>query len=102
MNVQYISAQGLRMFTSGLNKTHISLKSSTASTSCYNWADVISELIIGPYFFDVFVIDESYLELLSHWLIPEFDNVGLVNSVICQQNRTPVHHAAHTCAFLNN
>jgi hypothetical protein len=48
------------------------------------WAGVSSELIIGPSFFHVSVTGESYLELLFHWLIPELDNVGLLNSVILQ------------------
>jgi hypothetical protein len=48
------------------------------------WAAVTSELIIGPHFFDVSVICEGYLELLSHWLIPEIDNVGLLDSIILQ------------------
>jgi hypothetical protein len=66
------------------------------------WAAVASELIIGPYFFDVSVTSESYLELLSHWLIPELDNVSLLNSVILQQDRSPAHYAANVHAFLNN
>jgi hypothetical protein len=45
------------------------------------WAEVTSGLIIGPCIFDVSVTGESYLELLSHWLIPETDNVGLLNSI---------------------
>jgi hypothetical protein len=63
---------------------------------------VHSELIIGPYFFDVSVIDESYLELLSHWLIPELDNVVLLSSVILQQDGAPTHYNAPVHAFLNN
>jgi hypothetical protein len=55
------------------------------------WAGVTSELIIGPYFFDVSVTNESYLELLSHWLIPELDNVGLLNSVILHQDGPTGH-----------
>jgi hypothetical protein len=66
------------------------------------WAAVTSELIIGPYFFDVSVISESYPELLFHWLIPELVNVGLLNSLILQQDRTPSHYAADVHAFLNN
>jgi hypothetical protein len=45
---------------------------------------------------------KSYLELLSNWLIPELDNVGLLNSVILQQDRATAHYAAGVCAFLNN
>jgi hypothetical protein len=60
------------------------------------WAAVTSELITGPYFFDVSVTDESYLELLSNWLIQAVDNVDLVKSVILQQNRAPDHYFACT------
>jgi hypothetical protein len=66
------------------------------------WAEVTSELITGPYFFDLSVTAESYLELLSHWLIPELDNVSLLNSVILQQDGTPAHYAANVHAFLNS
>jgi hypothetical protein len=58
------------------------------------WAGVTSELIIRPYLFDVFVTGEIYLDLLSHWLILELDNVGLLNSVILQQDMPPDHYAA--------
>jgi hypothetical protein len=57
------------------------------------WAGVTSELIIGPYFSDVFVTGESYLEL-----IPEPDNVALLTSVILQQDGAPTHLCcSHAC-----
>jgi hypothetical protein len=66
------------------------------------WAGVTSELIIRPYFFDVSVTNERYLELLSHWLITELDNVGLLDSVVLQHNEAPAHYAADVHAFLTN
>jgi hypothetical protein len=66
------------------------------------WAGVISELIIGPYYFDESVTGKSYVELLSYWLIPEHDNVGLLNSVILQQDGAPAHYAAEVRAFQSN
>jgi hypothetical protein len=44
------------------------------------WAGVTREMIIGPYFIDMSVTGQSYLELLSHWLVPELDNVRLLSS----------------------
>jgi hypothetical protein len=44
------------------------------------WAGVTREMIIGPYFIDMSVTGQSYLELLSHWLVPELYNVRLLNS----------------------
>jgi hypothetical protein len=43
----------------------------------------------------------SYLELLSHWLIPKFDNVSLLNSVILQSDGAPAHYALDMQTFLN-
>jgi hypothetical protein len=42
----------------------------------------------------VSVTGESYLELLSHWLIPELDYVGLLTSVGLQHDGAPAHYAA--------
>jgi hypothetical protein len=47
------------------------------------------------------VTGESCLDLLSHWLIPELDIVGLLSSVILQDG-VPVHCAPEVRAFLNN
>jgi hypothetical protein len=49
-------------------------------------AGATSELITGPCFFDVSVTRESYLKLLSRWLISELDKVGLLNNVILQRD----------------
>jgi hypothetical protein len=65
-------------------------------------AGVTGEMIVGPYFFDVSVTGESYLELLFRCLILELDDVGLLNSVILQQDGAPAHYAADMHAFLNN
>jgi hypothetical protein len=64
------------------------------------WAGVTIDLITGPYFFDVSVTGGCYLELLFHWLIPEPDNTGLLNSAILQQDGAPAHYADDVCAFL--
>jgi hypothetical protein len=48
-----------------------------------------SHVMMWACFFDVSVNAESYLELSSHWLIPELDNMGLLNSVILQQDGAP-------------
>jgi hypothetical protein len=63
-------------------------------------AGVTSDLITGPYFFDVSVTGGCYLELLLNWLIPELNNIGLLHSVILQQDGAPVHYAADMHAFL--
>jgi hypothetical protein len=44
------------------------------------WAWITCELIIGPYFFYASVAGENCLQPLCHWLIPELDNLGLLNS----------------------
>jgi hypothetical protein len=54
------------------------------------------------FFFDVSVTGESCLELLSHWLIPELDNVGLLDSVILEEVRAPAHYASDMRAFQNS
>lgn len=45
-------------------------------------SEVATEQIFGLCFFGVFIAGESHLELLSHWLIPEYDNAGHSNSEI--------------------
>jgi hypothetical protein len=32
------------------------------------------------------------MKLFAHWLVPELDNVGLLNGVILQQDGAPAHH----------
>jgi hypothetical protein len=56
---------------------HFSEEAEQHSPHVMMWAGVTSELITGPYFFDVSVTGESCLELMFHWLIPEPDDVGL-------------------------
>ncbi|KAJ4426073.1 hypothetical protein ANN_26882 [Periplaneta americana] len=64
------------------------------------WAGVTSEIIIGQYFFERSVTGESYLEM-SQLLIPELDRVGLLNTVVLQQDGAPGHFWTSVREWLN-
>jgi branched-subunit amino acid transport protein len=82
MSVQYISVLGLEMFVSRNTIPHFFEEVVEYPPHVMMWAGVTSELITEPHSFDVSVTGESCLELLSHWLIPELYNIGLLNNVV--------------------
>jgi hypothetical protein len=100
--VVYLSARSQNVYIWAEQTPYFFEEITQHSPHVMMFAGVTSELIIESYFFEVSVTLESCLQLLSHYLIPEFDNVGLLNSVILQQDRAPAHYAADVCAFLNN
>lgn len=53
------------------------------------------------HFSGISVTGERY-HMLSQWVIPEPENMGLPNSVILQQDAAPAHYAADLDNFLNN
>jgi hypothetical protein len=101
MDVSYIPMQGLKMSVSALNKTHIS-EAAHHLPHVMMWAAVTSEMITALYFFDVSVSGQSYLGLLSYWVITRTDNTGLLNHAILQQDRVPAHYAVDMHAFIHN
>ena len=62
------------------------------------WVAVSAHHLIGPYFFDVSVIQHSYLHVLENYLTPELERCGLAREIYFQQDGAPVHHA---CAAQN-
>jgi hypothetical protein len=98
--VVYLSTRSQNVYIWAKQNPHFFEEVAQHPSHVMMWAGVTSELIIGPYFFDMSVTGESYLDLLPHWLIRELDNVSLLNSVILQQDGAPAHYAADMCAFL--
>jgi hypothetical protein len=65
------------------------------------WVGVTSELIIWPCVLYVSVTGKSYPELLSHWLLLKFDNVGLLDSVTLLSYGVPAHYVIDVQVCLN-
>jgi hypothetical protein len=100
--VVYLGARSQNVFIWSKQNPHFFEEVAQHPPHVMMWAGVTNELIIGPYFFDVPVTGESYLGLMSHWLIPELDKVGLLNSVILQQDGHQPIMLLMCIFFLNN
>jgi hypothetical protein len=86
--VWYISAHGLKVFISGEKQNpHFFEEVAQHPPHVMMWAGVTSSV------FDVSVAGESYLKLLFHWIIPQLDNVGVLNRAILQQDGAPTCYA---------
>lgn len=56
------------------------------------WAGIIDGSVIGPYFFDANVSSDTYLELLTDYLLPELHERGFDSSrIIYQHDGAPAH-----------
>jgi hypothetical protein len=97
----YLSTRSKNVFIWDKQNPHCFEEVAHHSPHVMMWAGVTSELINRPYFFDVSVTGGSYC-LLFHWLIPVLDDVGLLNSIILQQDGAPAHYATDVSAFRNN
>lgn len=58
------------------------------------WAGIIDDKLIGPYFFPGNVNQETYLEMLGDYLLPELDILGIdPGHIWFQQDGAPPHFA---------
>ena len=60
------------------------------------WAGMVSDYLIGPYFFDGPVNGASYSAMLETWLIPQLRDRGLLDDVWLQ------HAGAHFALSVRN
>ena len=65
------------------------------------WAAMTSEHLIGPYFFDGNVNQESYANMIRKWFIPKLIELGIKDRVWLQQDGAPAHFALPVRALLN-
>lgn len=65
------------------------------------WAGMTSEYLIGPYFFEGSVNQDSYLHMINEWLIPELTRREIFDTVILQQDGAPPHFAMSVRRRLN-
>lgn len=65
------------------------------------WAALTSEHLIGPYFFDGNVNQESYANMIRNWFIPKLIELGIKDCVWLQQDGAPAHFALPVRALLN-
>ena len=105
------------------DEAHFSLDCSVYTRNCYIWAPVnphafvtksthpkrltvwcgfTASFIIGPFFFETTVNQESYLEMLKHFLVPKLRSKRLLRKIIFQQDGAPPHIANSVRAFLEN
>jgi hypothetical protein len=68
--VLYLSARSRNVYVHAKQNPHLFQEVAQHPLHVVMWVGITSELIMTG---------ESYLELLSHWLIPELDNSGLPN-----------------------
>ena len=64
------------------------------------WIGFSKNVVIGPYFFDGSVNAESYLEMISTFVIPELKKRRKFSSTIFQQDGATPHTAKTTLTFL--
>ena len=60
-----------------------------------------SEHLIGPYFFDGNVNQESYANMIRKWFITKLIELGIKDRVWLQQDGAPAHFALPVRALLN-
>ena len=65
------------------------------------WAAMTSEHLIGPYFFEGSVNQESYANMIRFWLIPKLIELGIKDYVWLQQDGAPAHFSLHVRELLN-
>jgi len=65
------------------------------------WADMTSDYLIGPYFFDGPVNAASYSAMLETWLIAQLRDRGLHDDVRLQHDGAPAHFALSVRDVLN-
>jgi len=67
------------------------------------WCGMSSKEIIGPYFFNSYVTESSYLKMLKKYLLPQLTclNYTLANTWF-QQDGAPPHRTERVLAFLEN
>lgn len=59
------------------------------------WAGIIADQIIGPFFFDAHVNGDTYLEMLTDYVLPELHRSGFDSSQICyMHDGAPAHITA--------
>lgn len=59
------------------------------------WAGILDTQIIGPYFFDRNVSSDSYMEMLTDFLLPELHRRGIDSNYICyMHDGAPAHRTA--------
>lgn len=65
------------------------------------WAAVSSRHIIGPYFFDHSVNQNTYLRMLQDWFIPKLRELNIENNCYFQQDGAPPHYSLLVRDYLN-
>lgn len=65
------------------------------------WAALTFEHLIGPYFFEGNVNQESYANMIRNRLIPKLIELGIKDCVWLQQDGAPAHFALPVRALLN-
>lgn len=65
------------------------------------WAGITSDHLLGPYFFEGTVNQDSYLRMINEWLVPQLRARGILDTVILQQDGAPPHFALSVRRRLN-
>ena len=65
------------------------------------WAAMTSQHLFGPYFFEGSVNATNYLHTLRTWLIPQLEELGLIERMWLLRDGAPAHFALPVCEFLS-
>lgn len=66
------------------------------------WTGIIGEHVIGPFFFEDTVTQESYLDMLTGFLMPELERLNIdVRTIRFMQDGAPAHFALSVREWLN-
>lgn len=88
----FISLNFISRFWAQNNPYWVGELNEIAPAKVMTWAGIINNEIIGPFFFDVHVNGETYLEMLTDFVVPELQNKGLDPADICyMHDGAPAH-----------
>ncbi len=65
------------------------------------WAALSEKHLIGPYYFNGSVNQQSYYDMIENWFLPEVAARELEHTIYFQQNGAPAHFVLSVRSLLN-
>jgi hypothetical protein len=91
LNTLSFGLRGTPIFTKSWRETHLTL-----------WCGLDRvQHTFGAFFFHSSVTGQAYHDMLSEWLVPQLQQVGIKDTVVLQLDGAPPHFALHVHDYLN-
>jgi hypothetical protein len=85
-----------------LKRTPIFMKSwRETSPHIMVWDGLSATHMFGPFFFHGSITGQAYHDMLSKWLVPQLQQVGIKDTVVLQLDGAPLHFVLHVHDYLN-